>query len=1235
MIPELERALELADLRRIIDDLYPDAGVHPGRSKQRIRAPWRGGDNPSTVSLTSKIAYDFKTGETHNAYSFLTKAAGYTEKDAAAELLRRAGIIDLPRLQLNAARRAASDKRQDEQREAFLQRKFEAATEHQRSGATTGTSAYLERKRVASVLETHEVAGVTDPTGSELPGVTFGRDDLDGFVQFALGDMSRALRGHQRIYDSKCLRGERDRDKDFIGPTKRAFVLLLPKGIKKLSRRSLIKLLRAGYEIGFCEGIATGLSVCAAKANVIMFCVLYWSNLTRVLADFRRQYGTVRQHGRTKVAVSATIWADNDAWGEVNTGLIAAHRAALDWGCTVRTPTWTGRRLNGTKPTDFNDLHVMFGLEAVRRSRKHLPDTRLAFAKDLGRQQLSPEKRLAPFDLPELGTALIVRAPMDTGKTHQLEATIKEALAAGLRVLVVVHRESLAKTLAHRLKLENYNDYTASDLRLINRGLVICFDSLHKLSIGGDLPDYDLLVLDECEQVLRHTKEPHIKNKLRNFDTLTHYLEHAPRFIGLDAHAGSITTYALARFAPEKEVRWLRHDHHVGAGRTVRFVCSRHDALDALKQSTVPTWLHCDSLKLTRALDAYHNDPATLTLNSETTGSDQAQAYMADPKTEARRYSRMFASPSVQTGFSDDSEHWGHVIGIYSGAIGTPQDAAQGLLRPRGVEHLTVYANPAKRAVKSQTDFLREIEAADAAETQLGGRAATRHPDYLAHKTFVLEQESKARSNFKTGFAREMTLLGYDVTVELPKNLSPGELARITAQDKAIRDAGMARYVRDRVQAKRIDAQTAVRYDEAHRLEPEQALALDQYRVRDFYRLADDVTDEALAGMLERDNEGKLRRQVTTYERFIMPLEVAAQQTGDHSSDAPLLGDNKTPLLAYEFYQHLGAVVGLNTEAEALMDAWCGHVRALEESVAALMTEREGATNHRKGDIDRELKRLEQERAKLDQATLPTHYDVTSAQEFGQWVAERRDALTHVLGEMPTAEQLTGGHILAHIGTWLRGAGLEHRADTRRANRTYAVTLSSIAAMWNLSRPRRDKWDFAQNLHLDSLKKILRKTPETPSETEKVSTLQNPKAVPDATRRESHDAVLLFPATVPLDSPARALKEVVAHMRSLRERPEPTLVYETAVLELVTTYGEGDQGDVYERYSTRLLDGTPVTEATADQLRVEALALYGWARDRAANGGASREAETWQRHAAELVGGYQPDSTTTSVTRAD
>jgi hypothetical protein len=940
-----------------------------------------------------------------------------------------------------------SDKQQDKRREAYLQRKLEAATEHQRAGSTVGSSAYLERKQVASIFETHEVVGATDLTGAELPGMTFGEDNRDTFVQFALCDVSGALRGYQRIYDSKCLTGERD--KDFIIPTgqkKGAFVLLLPKGVKT---RNLFTLLLRGYDIGVCEGVATGMSVCLAKPNTVMVCALDAGNLTHVLTDLRARYGYTRKVKGARKAVAITIWADNDAWGKENVGLTKAHKAALRWHCSVRTPNFKCRKLGGAKATDFNDLHVLFGLEAVKRTRKKRPDTRLAFHKELGKQTVDADKHLAPFELPGPSTALLVRAPMETGKTHQLAHTLENARAANLRVLVVVHRESLANALATRLKLENYNDYAAADLRYVNQGLVICFDSLHKLSIGGKLPHYDVLVLDECEQVLRHTKEPHIKNKQANFATLKHYLGRAPRFIGLDAHVGAITAYALARFAPDKQVSWHRHDYHIGRGRTARLVWNRHEIIDALVRSTEPTWYASDSLKHTRNLDAHLNDLGTLTINSETTSTDPVQVYLADPTHAAPRYTRLIASPSVQTGLSDDSNHWEQVIGDFSGAIGTPQDYVQSLLRPRGTKRLNVWISPAKRRFKEQGDFIREAEAADRAEAKLRGQDnyATCDPDYLALNTFVKVQESRARADTKGSLARELTLLGYDVTLDLPQDVSKKKLKANAELRQTLQDAGMARYVSDRVRAARIDWQRAKHFEDKHRLSQAELFELEQYQLRDFYRLPDTVTDAVLAKMLERDSYGKLRKQVTAYEHFVQPRAVAMQHSDSHLDGAPLQGDSRAPLLVFEFYQRLGAVMGLDAETEQEVDTWHAELTALECEIGTLQNERGDASTIRKGVIDRELTRLRHKLEVLHEATLKTRYDAAGLKEFVSWCVVHRDALTQVLGEMPTKEQLEAGYIISHIRSWLKGAGLKQSSKKTIDGRSYAVTLSSILAM--------------------------------------------------------------------------------------------------------------------------------------------------------------------------------------------
>ncbi len=1084
----LALVVERSDLRDIVADLYPDSGARPGPGKQRIKAVWRGGDNPEVVSLSTKTLHDFKTGDSWNAWRFLTEAAGYSDQDAAHYLLDRAGLADAPPARREAARREKVATAQQARRAEYLKSQLAEAHHQQRTGSTTGASGYLERKGVAAIFETHEVAGGTGPDGAELPGMTYGRDRHGAFVQLAVRTLDGAVVAYQRIYGTKVLPG--DRDKHFIGPVGGAFVLFAPQGVQLPgTSEGMARRLEQGYELTICEGVATGASIALARPRAFVFCALSAGNIAPVVEALRKRYGYRRRLGKKQKALDVCIWADADPVGQQK-----AHAAALAHHCAVRTPELK----KGDSGTDFNDMHVASGLSAVRRTPKTTPNTRLAFAEELGKQHLSSTKHMTPFDLPGYNEALIVRAPMESGKTHQLERVVAEALAAGLRPLVVTNRQSLNENLAARLKLESYQDYAAADLRHVNRGLVVTFDSLWKLGLGGQLPGYDILIIDEVEQALRHTAAEHIGHKAESFAALKHYFADAPRFIGLDAHAGQLTTYALKRFAPNKTVRWHRHDHHIGAGRTAQLVFDRDDVVVALEQSTVPTWYTTDSLRHTRDVAAYLDDPKALTINSETSGSDAVRAYFADPTGTASSYRRLIASPSIQTGVSDDSHHWPHVVGSFNGTIGTPQDAAQSLLRARGAGKLTVHANPARRAFKTQGDLLREIGEADRAEDELRGtpNSATYDPDYLALKTRVLEHESRERANFKHALTRELTLLGYDVDVDLPRDLSAAELSRRRERRDAMREAGMKRYVADRVAAVRIDADKAAELRSKHRLTQAEKFSMDAYDVRAFYRLPDEAPDAALAELLELDVYGKLREQVRKYEAFLEPEAVTrARAERRLEGDVPMRGDRKHPLLRREFYRRLGEVVGLTPETEdAVLDEWEARRAELAAEVAGLETERETATTRRKGQLDGQLAQLGRTLKAHQTAVLPTTYAAGDdrVKAFTAWVRGHRDALSH-LGLVQRGVPIDPGYIVARIGGWLRGAGLKQRRGRGR-NTSYAVTLSSVSVMRDLSRPRRDNWQLSHFLPIKGLgiQKVL-PMPETPCSTAITPTWRNAK----------------------------------------------------------------------------------------------------------------------------------------------
>jgi phage/plasmid primase-like uncharacterized protein len=1065
----LETAKERADLREIIADHYPDAGVNPNLFKQRIRAVWRGGDGDN-VSLTAKTAHDFVDfvdgikGKTYNAWTFLTDVAGYSKAEAAAYLLRRAGLDDTPQGQRKAARRVVADKRRDDHTERVKARCLAAAAEVQRTAPTTGSSHYFERKGITAVFTTHRVAPAKLPTGETVPGLVYAADDHGPYVQLALRNLEGIITAYQKIYD--------DGEKRFVygSKPKGAFVLLEPVD------QPLPKTARAlnDLELAICEGFATGASACMARPRTVMLCALSAGNLAPVTAALRKDYGYTRRAmtpgGRTaRHAVDLTIWGDLD---ESTTGQQAAHLAALEVGCYVRLPKF--RSGYG----DFNDLHAARGLEAVRRTRKVTPDAALAFTKELSKQKLSPGKHLLPIALPDSGGALIVRAPQESGKTHRLVELLS---GSGLRVLVVTNRESLAKNLAARLRFECYTDYPAFMLRDIPQ-LVICFDSLQKLTIGGELPGYDVLVLDESEQALAHTTGRHIKHKTANFGTLEHYLETAPRIICADADAGRLTADTLKRFCPERVITWQRHDHHIAAGRRLRFTHDRDDVLDALEAETRPTWYATDSLRHSRDLDAYLDDPDTLTINSETATTDAAAAYLSDPTGQASKHRRLVASPSVQTGLSDDSEHWEHVMGSFTGYTSTPQDAMQALMRPRRVQKLTVYAARGRGQPVSVQDALEGAAAVDDHEAAALGQDAygDTNPNYERLRAEVEAQRSRRQAGYKNQLVLKAAKLGFDITYDVARDIAPGELQRRDGRRKDLKEKGLDRYVDDRVNAERIDAATAERYTDAYRLPQDQHFALEQYQVRAFYALPDDVADDDLAKMLRVDDYKMLRDKVMRYENFIEPRAVAEARARGELDVGVLKGDTKAHLLRHDFHRQLGRVVGLDAETEdAALGSWEINGAVLRAEIGTLEAERQDATTRRKGEIDRRLAVLRRTLDHHDAALLGATYakDDPAVQTLTEWVTANQDALTH-LKLIPNGAQIDRDYIVARIGGWLRGAGLTQRRAKGRGAR-YAVMLSSVSEMRGYSRPRREN---RQPSHFLSTKDLGMKKVLPPSE---------------------------------------------------------------------------------------------------------------------------------------------------------
>jgi putative DNA primase/helicase len=110
--------------------------------------------------------------------------------------------------------------------------------------------------------------------------------------------------------------------------------------------------------IRVCEGYATGCTI-RQITNSPVVCAINSLNLIRVSILLKRKF----IHSQIKIC------ADNDKWGKENIGLKHAMQASSYIHSTVYYPVFDGLDFHG-KPTDFNDLYVLFGKDITKKQLK-------------------------------------------------------------------------------------------------------------------------------------------------------------------------------------------------------------------------------------------------------------------------------------------------------------------------------------------------------------------------------------------------------------------------------------------------------------------------------------------------------------------------------------------------------------------------------------------------------------------------------------------------------------------------------------------------------------------------------------------------------------------------------------------------------------------------------------------------------------------------------------------------
>jgi hypothetical protein len=405
---------------------------------------------------------------------------------------------------------------------------------------------------------------------------------------------------------------------------------------------------------------------------------------------------------------------------EVNRAISTNGYLLTHCGCNVRVIIWQQPEKG---VDDFLAAHGEMVFERVYSNAACLETwsgrsyTQLTYPADVSVNR----RYLGEITIPNSAQLVAIKSPKGTGKTHELESVVGDALALGQWVLVVGHRVQLVEALCHRFGIPYITEVRTSETGSV-LGYGLCVDSLHPESsarFNADSWHDGVVIMDESEQVIWHalnsgTCQRSRVSILRQLKTLlSNVLQGNGRVFLADADLSDLSidfVRSLSGYDSEPYVvvnEWQPGDEsrcniynysgtnpsglvaalekHIDNGGRPLVVCSA--------QKTKSKW---GTRTLETHLEKKYPDKRILRIDSETISDPSHPAYgcIAHLDEILPQYDIVIASPSIETGVSIDIKgHFTSVWGIFQG-VQSESSARQALFRLREPVDRHIWAAP-------------------------------------------------------------------------------------------------------------------------------------------------------------------------------------------------------------------------------------------------------------------------------------------------------------------------------------------------------------------------------------------------------------------------------------------------------------------------------------------------------------------------------------------------------------
>ena len=413
-----------------------------------------------------------------------------------------------------------------------------------------------------------------------------------------------------------------------------------------------------------------------------------------------------------------------------------------------------------------------------------------------------------------------VKAPKGAGKTEALNRILDRTRST----ILMVHRRTLTRQTCKRLGLPCY-----LDLRNVNSsgGLGVCFDS-----IGRTDRTYDLVIIDEVEQVLAHILSSTISNGERAvlFRRFVTILRAAKYVVALDADIGWVSFITLTRLMTgnladptqgdlfeetRREVRLYLNVSKPGTGKKVQLYKSKAELVENMLATLAQgkrVFVAANSKRLADSISALVREKLPncrqLLITADTANGEAQRRFLEAPAQEALNYDVIITSPAAGTGlditFPQQAELIDVVFGFCEADITTHWDFDQHISRVRQPGAVKLWISPRRLYYETHADVIRRelLEGPLRAHLALG-QDGTRARDHIAQDPLVematlsVSQERGSKNNIREKFIRHKEKQGFTIE-EVGTNDASAEVGR--ALLKVARLLGAKAY-RDRITA--------------------------------------------------------------------------------------------------------------------------------------------------------------------------------------------------------------------------------------------------------------------------------------------------------------------------------------------------------------------------------------------------------------------------------------------------